>query len=121
MHEMGIAIQIIDIAIASIPPEAGRVRVVRVNVKIGKLTAVVPESLRFCFDIAVKDTPLDGARLVIEEVPVVARCNDCNTQWTITGPSFTCQNCHSGSLKFLSGRELDIQSIEITDEDDHVS
>jgi len=121
MHEMGIALQIIEIATESIPVDAGDVRVEKINLKIGKLAAVVPDSLRFCFDIAVKDTLLDGAQLVIKELPVVARCRDCETQWTISSPAFTCENCNSGSLEILSGRELDIESIEIAQEDSHVS
>jgi len=121
MHEMGIALQIIDIATASIPPDAGNVRIEKVNLKIGKLAAVVPDSLRFCFEVAVKDTPLDGATLAIEELPVVARCKDCDAQWTISSPAFTCENCSSGALEIISGRELDIESIEIAEEDDHVS
>ena len=121
MHEMGIALQIVEIATASIPPDAGPVKVEKINLKIGKLAAVVPESLRFCFEVAVKDSPLDGARLAIEELPVVARCNDCQTEWTINSPAFKCENCDSGSLEILSGRELDIESIEIAQGDDHVS
>ena len=119
MHEMGIAQQIIDIATASIPPDMGSARVERVNLKIGKLSAVVPDSLRFCFEIVSRDTPLAGAELAIEETPVVARCKDCDTRWTISEPVFTCQACRSGSLEILSGRELDIVSIEIADEGDH--
>ncbi|UCD81911.1 MAG: hydrogenase maturation nickel metallochaperone HypA, partial [Desulfobacterales bacterium] len=97
------------------------VRVEKVNLKIGKLAAVVPDSLRFCFEVAVKDTPLDGAKLAIEELPVVARCKDCDMQWTINSPAFICENCSSGALEIISGRELDIESIEITEEDPHVS
>jgi hydrogenase nickel incorporation protein HypA/HybF len=48
---------------------------------------------------------------------VVAKCKDCNTQWTISGPAFNCENCDSGSLEIISGRELDIESIEIAEED----
>ena len=121
MHEMGIALQIIEIATASIPADAGPVRVEKINLKIGKLAAVVPDSLRFCFGVAVKDTLLDGVQLAIEELPVVAKCNDCQTQWTINGPAFKCENCDSGSLEIISGRELDIESIEIAEEDNHVS
>ena len=121
MHEMGIALQIAEIATASIPKDVGDVRVEKINLKIGKLAAVVPDSLRFCFDVAIKDTPLAGAELVIEELPVVARCKDCDIQWTISQPAFTCENCNSGSLEILSGRELDIESIEIAEEDRHVS
>jgi hydrogenase nickel incorporation protein HypA/HybF len=116
MHEMGIALQIIEIAKESIPPDLQDVRIEKVNLKIGKLAAVVPESLMFCFDVAVKDTLLEGAKLAIEELPVVAKCKDCNSQWTISGPAFKCENCDSGSLEILSGRELDIESIEIAEE-----
>jgi hydrogenase nickel incorporation protein HypA/HybF len=116
MHEMGIALQIIDIATASIPPEMGSARVERVNLKIGKLSAVVPESLRFCFEIASKETPLAGAVLAIEETAVVARCKECDARWTIEEPAFTCKACNSGALEILSGRELDIVSIEIAEE-----
>ena len=117
MHEMGIALQIIEIATASIPPDVQDAKVEKVNLKIGKLAAVVPESLHFCFEVAVKETALEGAVLSIEELPVVARCNDCDTQWTLSGPAFSCENCDSGSLDIISGRELDIESIEIAEED----
>lgn len=119
MHEMGIALQIVEIATASLPPDLGAARITRVNLKIGKLAAVVPESLRFCFEVAVKDTALAGAHLTIEEIPVVARCNDCRAQWTIEEPVFTCKKCESGSLEILSGRELDIESIEVAEEENN--
>ena len=48
---------------------------------------------------------------------MVARCKDCDTRWTIDEPVFTCTACESGSLEILSGRELDIVSIEIAQEE----
>ncbi len=116
MHEMGIALRIVEIASASLPVDLGAARVSKVNLKVGKLAAVVPESLRFCFDVAIKDTPLKDAILAIEEVPVVASCKDCHAQWTIDEPVFICKTCQSGSLEILSGRELDIESIEVIEE-----
>jgi hydrogenase nickel incorporation protein HypA/HybF len=44
MHEMGIAMQIVEISTASIPADLMGAQVEKVNVKIGKLSAVVPES-----------------------------------------------------------------------------
>ncbi len=119
MHEMGIALQIIEIATASIPADMGPATVAKVNLKIGKLAAVVPDSLRFCFEIATRDTPLSGAELAIEESPVAARCKACGLRWTIEEPAFTCRDCGSGALEILSGRELDIVSIEVTQEERH--
>ena len=115
MHEMGIAMQIIDIAKASIPPNMQGVRIERVNLQIGKLSAVVPTSLTFCFEIAAKDTPLEGAKLNIDEVPVTAKCNQCGNTWTITSPAFNCIACESGDIDIISGRELDIVSLEIAE------
>ncbi|MFZ5569319.1 MAG: hydrogenase maturation nickel metallochaperone HypA [Thermodesulfobacteriota bacterium] len=115
MHEMGIAMQLIEIASAAIPPEMAGVSIGRVNLRIGKLSAVVPDSLRFCFEMAAKETALDGAELHIEEIPVRARCRACGAEWTITGPAFRCEACASGDIDILSGRELDIVSLEVAE------
>jgi len=117
MHEMGIAMQVVEIAAASIPAGMEDVKVERVNLKVGKLSAVVPDSLRFCFEIVAKDTLLSDAELYIEEIPVVVRCDDCNMQVAISEPVFTCQKCNSGNVNLISGRELDIESIEVAQEE----
>jgi hydrogenase nickel incorporation protein HypA/HybF len=115
MHEMGIAMQIIEIATSSIPSDIKDVKVEKVNIEIGKLSAIIPETLTFCFNIAIKDTKLAGAELIIEEIPVIALCQECKNRQTITEPVFICQTCKGKALKIISGRELDIKSIEIAD------
>ncbi len=116
MHEMGIAMEIIKIATSSIPDSPENIRVKSVQLKIGKMAAVVPESLKFCFVIAAKETKLEGAKLNIEEIESVARCQECGNEWTISGLTFNCTSCNSGSIDILSGRELEIVSIEVEDE-----
>lgn len=116
MHEMGIAMQVIDIATASIPVHLKGRKVKTVNLKIGKLSSVVPESLRFCFDIVSKDSQVEGAKLYIEEIPVTASCNDCGSKWTIEGPVFSCPVCRGGDTRLTSGQELDIVSIELEED-----
>ena len=117
MHEMGIAMQIVEIATASIPADLTGARIEAVNLKVGKLSAIVPDSLRFCFDAVTKDTALEGARLQITEIPVQAACNACRHEWTIDAPAFACPACGSGDITLLSGRELDIESIELAQEE----
>ncbi len=117
MHEMGIAMEIMNIAYDSIPKDIENPRIQIINLKIGKLAAVVPESLSFCFNIITKDSPFAEAKLNIEEIPVKARCKDCNVEWIIEGPVFVCEKCNSGSIEILSGRELDIESIEIEEKE----
>lgn len=113
MHEMGIALQIIEIASASIPQEMKPARVASILLRVGKLSAVIPDNLRFCFDVASKGTAVEGSDLRIEEVPVVARCKNCDGSWTLNGPTFRCEACGSGTIEVISGRELDIVSIEL--------
>jgi len=115
MHEMGIAMQIIEIAKSSIPENAKDKEIFAVNIQAGKLTAIIPDNLKFCFSIATKNTPLEGAILNITEIPVKAKCKKCKYEWTIKGPDFICKKCKNGDIDILSGQELDIISIELKD------
>ena len=113
MHEVGIALQIVRIALGALPEDARRAQVEKVHLNIGKLSAVVPDSLRFCFDFTTRNTPLDGAELVINEIPAMAKCRGCGHAWTIDGPVFNCPECDDGNIQMVSGRELEVESIEI--------
>lgn len=115
MHEMGIALEIVEIIKASLPPEREDIRIEKVNLKIGKLAAVVPASLRFCFDVITRDTPFAGSILHIEEVPVVVKCRSCHNEWTVSGADFRCKTCQNGEVDILSGREIEILSLEVSE------
>ena len=116
MHEMGIALEIIDIVKKSIPTDLKSQPVCRVRMQVGKLSSVVTESLKFCFEAVTRDDPvMKSAVLDVEEIPITAKCQTCGHQWTIEAPVFMCQRCNSGSINILSGRELDIESIEVAD------
>ena len=115
MHELGIAAIIIEITIDSIPDNLNNLPVEKLNLKVGRLSTVVPENLKFCFETLIPGTPLQGAELSIEEVPVAAKCKECNFQWIVPEPAFICEKCGSGLINIISGRELDISSIEIAD------
>ena len=116
MHEMGIAMQVVEIATAAIPEGMGGNRVERVNLTVGKLSGVVPDSLRFCYDVVVRDTALAGSTLDIREVPVTAACGDCGHRWTADRPEFHCPRCAGPSVRILTGRELEVVSIDIRDQ-----
>lgn len=115
MHEMGIALQIVEIATASLPQDLKDIRVEKINLKIGKLAAVVPSSLRFCFEVVTKDTLFSGSELNIEAVAVVVQCRQCGSRWTVEGPDFSCKTCQNGAVDIFSGRELEITSLEVTE------
>jgi hydrogenase nickel incorporation protein HypA/HybF len=115
MHELGIALQIVKIAQGAIPDGLEGVRVERVHLNIGKLSAVVPDSLRFCFGVATRKTRLEGAELVINEIPAMARCRECGHEWITDGFVFNCPSCQCTGINMISGRELAVESIEVKD------
>ncbi|HEU4405964.1 MAG TPA: hydrogenase maturation nickel metallochaperone HypA [Polyangiaceae bacterium] len=109
MHELAITEQIVE-AVSARCGEGERVT--RVVLEIGKLAAVVPDALRFCFDACAQGTPLEGARLEIVETPGVARCGACGGQVLLDRPFGHC-GCGSSDLEWLSGEELRIREMEV--------
>jgi hydrogenase nickel incorporation protein HypA/HybF len=114
MHEMGIAMQILNIVKQSVPPEEG-IKVKKINLKIGKLTAIVPQSMSFCMEIASKDTVAEGAEITYNEVPVTLSCDECQKTSEILEPPFKCGSCGSEKIEIIGGREMVVESIEIAD------
>lgn len=114
MHELSIAQAIVEAALQELEPEQ---RVLMLRLQLGPLSGVVEEALRFCFELATQDTPLQGCRLDVETVPVTLYCAHCQT---ITQPPelyrLVCADCQKPSADLRSGRELLITAMEVDDE-----
>jgi hydrogenase nickel incorporation protein HypA/HybF len=111
MHEMSLAQSILDIILH----ESGNhkvTRVLSVALKVGELSAVETESLRFCFELLTKETLAEGAQLDIERVQVTCRCQDCGSNFTVQELVFSCPSCQGVRVEMLSGRELSVESFE---------
>ncbi len=111
MHELSIAQEILNIVRSNLPE--GNTRVISVRVKVGKLSGVLSDSLKFCFESIVYQTEFDGAVLDIIDVPIKIKCNECETESIINDPIFCCPNCNSFNVQMIEGRELQITEIEI--------
>jgi hydrogenase nickel incorporation protein HypA/HybF len=116
MHEMGIAEELVKIAMDAIPEDIADPRVAILNLRIGKLASVVEHSLTFCIEIITKDTPLENVKLVIESVPVKIHCKICHQEWEVDTPMFKCPDCENGEVEMISGREIEITSMELADD-----
>jgi hydrogenase nickel incorporation protein HypA/HybF len=114
VHELSICHGILEVALAALPVPPPPVS--SVTVRIGRLTAVVPDSLRFYFDLLSVGTALEGAALTIEEVPIRGRCGECAASFQIETLAFSCPGCGSGLVELLSGRELQVIALETVEE-----
>lgn len=114
MHELSIAQSIVDIILQYVPDDqAHDVRLVKI--KVGQMAGVVPDSLDFCFGAIVSDTPLSQARLDIEETLLQSQCKMCHEVFEVQGVTFVCPRCGSGEIKVISGTELQVVEIELSD------
>ncbi len=112
MHELSIAMSIIDV----VAEEAARqqARVDAVHLKVGVLSGVVADALQFSYEMACRDTPLQGSRLVIEEIPIVVFCSRCQVERTLESMQlFCCPECGTPSGDLRHGKELEVVALEI--------
>ena len=110
MHELSIAGAVVDTALR----HAEDRRVLVVNLRVGQLRQVIPDSLAFYFDIVARDTPAEGARLEQVVVPARLRCGGCSGEWDMEGtPEFRCPRCADGEVAVIAGNELEVDSIEV--------
>lgn len=84
-----------------------------VDLKVGSMSCIVPESLISCFEIMISGTEFEGARLNIEVMPLMAYCNSCDKEFEIKDSAFYCTNCGEMEIDILSGRDLSISEIEV--------
>jgi hydrogenase nickel incorporation protein HypA/HybF len=120
MHELSIAASIVD-AVAETLSRYPGARVKDVRVRLGALASVIEDSLQFCWGVTVEGTPLEGAKLVINVLPVVVHCSACGKNGELESlQSFRCPHCGEPASDLRQGRELEIESIEIEDVEEAV-
>lgn len=112
MHEMGIISGVLDATIAS-AKDAGASKVTAVNLRVGEMTEAIEDALQFAFEALSEGTMCEGAELVIEMVKPTSLCFECANEFEHDRFHRACPECGSYETVLLSGRELDIASIEV--------
>jgi hydrogenase nickel incorporation protein HypA/HybF len=115
MHELSIAMSIVEMAVEEAALR-GNVKIQAVHLRLGPLSGVVKEALLSSYEMACETTPLEGSRLLIEEVPVEIFCPTCQTarpaqsiQW------FSCVECGTATCDILHGKELEVFALELAE------
>ena len=112
MHEMSIAEGILDIALDYAKQNDAKV-VHEVGLILGEMAGVEMESLDFSWRLITKDTIAEGAKLTVRQTPLVGRCSKCGKEFHIEHYNFWCPECKDGVLKTISGRELQVEYLEV--------
>jgi hydrogenase nickel incorporation protein HypA/HybF len=112
MHELSLATGIVDTVVR----HADGRRVTSVEMRIGTLRQVVPESLDFYFGICSRDTVCQGATLEQQIIQAQLRCRTCGEEWELSEPDFRCRSCPGTDVEVVAGTEFEVDSIEVTEE-----
>jgi hydrogenase nickel incorporation protein HypA/HybF len=108
VHELSITQSVVD----AVVEHFDGARIARVRLEIGRLAGVLPDAVRFAFDVVAAGTPVEGARLEIDEPAGRARCRDCLDEFELEDPIPLCP-CGSARIELLSGADLRIVSVEV--------
>lgn len=112
MHELSIAMGIVDAALEEARNRG--VQVSAVHLRLGALSGVVKEALLFSYEMACQDTPLEGSRLIVEDVPVGVYCPQCEEKQILPSvQSFACPACGQLTRDILQGKELEVFALEV--------
>ncbi|PKN06512.1 MAG: hydrogenase maturation nickel metallochaperone HypA [Deltaproteobacteria bacterium HGW-Deltaproteobacteria-7] len=115
MHELPVTESILQIVLKHARTN-GVLRVVTVHLQIGRLSDLEDEWIQRYFDYLSKGSVAEGAKLIIERMPIMVQCSSCSTSYEADAAKLgdlTCPNCGGKDSRFLSGREYYIKDMEV--------
>jgi len=113
MHELGVANEILDIALSEAERHAAK-KVTSIRLRVGVLRAIEPENLSFLFGHLARGTPAEGASLEIVEEPIRVECPVCGAS-EVRRFTYECPRCKGSGVSVTGGDSLSILSLDIED------
>ena len=110
MHEMSIALSIIDLA-AEQAKKAAANKIVEIELDIGTLSGIEIEALNFAMEIAVKKTVLESAEIKINRIEAVSECLECGHIFEPEGFISHCPKCREMNTRVFKGKEMQVKSL----------
>lgn len=117
MHERSLAAALLK-QVETHAAAHGALRVEEVCVQLGPLAGVEPLLLGTAFEQLAAGSIAAGAILRLHEVPLVARCQDCDREFEVEGFRFHCPTCSSSRTQLIQGDAVILESIKVVDETD---
>ena len=112
MHELSLAQSVWNQVSEEMRRHEGR-RLLAVEVAVGALSGVEPESFKFAMGLVLEDSPWPDARVDVSTEPVVLACRKCGKEFPVDGLDFVCPTCGSRDCDAVRGTNLRLCSVEI--------
>ena len=111
MHELSIAENILEVMDQYVAAD-GYARCTAVTVRVGLLSAVDDEALRFAFEALCEQSAHRGAELHLEHTYPTAECA-CGCSFEVTDLLYECPECGAITAAMRGGDELDVIRLEV--------
>ncbi len=111
MHELSLAVNLIDLAESETMKSGSSIH--SVNVMVGRLSGVDPDALKFMLDLSKKNTLLEHALITFDLVEGKGRCRECHREFSADSLAPVCPECHGISVEIIDGDQLRIVSMEV--------
>ena len=112
MHELSICQALIK-QVEQLAVQHDAKNVSSIIISIGPLSGVEVQLLKNAYPIASTGTIAESAELVIKQVPVRIKCNQCGVESDGSVNSLTCKQCGDWRTTLISGDELMLMSVEL--------
>ena len=115
MHEIGIVRQIVR-TVTDFAQANGIGEIAEVVVDCGELSLVVPKYLQDIYPVVTEGTILEGTKLLVNEIPGMAECDQCDEIFNVVEHKGFCPVCGSFEKTVLSGQDFGIREIHVPEE-----
>jgi len=112
MHEIGIAETVLESIRAELLLRPGS-RGVEIGLKVGELSGVEADALRFAFDALTAGTELEPLRIHIESCPRRYLCLKCDREYASDDWELVCPHCGEREARRIGGDELELSYLEL--------
>ena len=85
----------------------------RIRLEIGRFAGVEKAALSFAFDVVMRGSVAEGARLEMIDLPGRALCYDCAEEVALDDRLDPCPLCGGGKLLPVAGDEMRIKDMEV--------
>jgi hydrogenase nickel incorporation protein HypA/HybF len=114
MHEFGLGEEVVKTVLEEMkrispPPH----RLLSARIVVGAQHRIVPDHMRFIYEVLTRDTLAAGSSLEVSVLPSTALCPDCGWQGLMDESVLLCPGCDTGNLRTLHGMELFLDRLEV--------
>lgn len=112
MHEIGVVRAMVK-TVSDFAEANGISEISEIVVDIGELSLVILKYVEDIYPRVVEDTFLKDTKLILNTIPGMAECDECNEVFNVIEHKGYCPNCGSFEKTILSGKDFLIREIHI--------